>query len=131
MDENNKEDKGFTVTDRRISSKSEEEKKQADIDKEQSKIKEAENIEKTASMPEIDFASFILSLSTSALIQLGEIADPITNKPAKNIEAAKQTINILGILHEKTKGNLTPQEQSVMDKSLYDLRMIYIKHTTK
>ncbi len=130
-DENNEEEKGFTVTDRRFSSQSEEEKKAADTEKAKSKIESAEEITKEAPQYELDFSSFILSLSTSALIQLGKISDPHTNQPARNIEAAKQTIDILVIIQEKTKGNLNPAEQAVMDNSLYDLRMMYIEETKK
>jgi hypothetical protein len=130
-DENNEEKKGFTVTDRRFSSQSEEEKKTADAEKAKSKTESTEEIKKETPQYEVDFSSFILSLSTSALIQLGKISDPVSKQPAKNLEAAKQTIDILMIIQEKTKGNLTSQEQAVMDNSLYDLRMMYIEETKK
>lgn len=128
VDESKEENKGFTVTDKRVSARSEEEKKKADEEKTKQKTKEAGDLKKAQSSepPEIDFSSFILSLSTSALIQLGGIADPITQKPAKNLQAAKQTIDILGIMQQKTKGNLTPQEQKLIDTALYDLRMHYV-----
>ncbi len=128
-DENGEEEKGFTVTDRRFSSQSDEENKAADKEKATSKTIASEEPTNEASQHEIDFSSFILSLSTSALIQLGKISDPHTKQPAKNLEAAKQTIDILVIIQEKTKGNLTDQEQSIMDNSLYDLRMMYIEET--
>jgi hypothetical protein len=125
-DENNEEKKGFTVTDRRFSSQSEDEKKSSDADKEELRTIEAEKVKKDDSQLKIDFSSFVLSLSTSALIQLGKINDPITKKADKNLEAAKQTIDILSLMQQKTKGNLTREEQSVMDSSLYDLRMMFI-----
>jgi hypothetical protein len=124
--ENHEEEKGFTVTDRRFSSQTREEQDKADVAKEKSKIEEAEAVKKEAPQPEIDFYSFILSLSTSALVQLGKIGDPVTNKTTQNLPAAKQTIDILAIIQEKTKGNLTDQEQALLDNSLYDLRMMYI-----
>lgn len=124
-DENKEEKKGFTVTDRRLSSQSEEEKKSSDADKEA--LREAEKVKKDDSQLKIDFSSFVLSLSTSALIQLGKINDPITKKADKNLEAAKQTIDILSLIQQKTKGNLTSEEQSVLDSSLYDLRMMFIE----
>jgi hypothetical protein len=127
--ENNEEKKGFTVTDRRFSSQSKEEQKKADADKEESKIEEAESFNKEVPQPGVDFYSFVLSLSTSALIQLGKISDPVTNKTTQNLPAAKQTIDILAIIQEKTKGNLTDQEQAVLNNSLYDLRMMYISQT--
>jgi hypothetical protein len=61
------------------------------------------------------------------LIQLGEIADPVTREPAKDLALAKQTVDILGMLHEKTKGNLTSDEEALITNVLYDLRMRYVK----
>jgi hypothetical protein len=78
-------------------------------------------------LPEISFINFIFSLSTSALIQLGEIEDPMTQQVAKNLPLAKQTIDLIGMLKEKTKGNLTSDEEKLLDGLLYDLRMRYIK----
>ena len=75
----------------------------------------------------IDFSSFVLSLSTSVLYQFGEVPDPITNKKQRNLILAKQTIDILGILREKTAGNLSKEEDSLLTNLLYDLRMRYVK----
>lgn len=128
-DKNNEEkEKGFAVKDRRFSAKKEEE---ADPQVKGEGRKE-EPLQKEASgqdipLPEINFANFVFSLSTSALIQLGEIEDPITQQSAKNLPLAKQTIDLIGMLREKTKGNLTPDEDKVMDYILYDLRMRYVK----
>jgi hypothetical protein len=121
-------EKGFVVKDKRFSAKKE--------DKEESKIKGERKIEELPGkdtspqegpLPEIDFTHFIFSLSTSALIQLGEIQDPFTQKSAKNLPLAKQTIDIIGMLKEKTKGNLIPEEEKVIEYVLYDLRMRYVK----
>jgi hypothetical protein len=79
------------------------------------------------SAPEINFSSFVLSLSTSVLYHFGEVPDPITNKKQRNLMLAKQTIDILGILREKTAGNLTKEEESLLTNLLYDLRMRYVK----
>ncbi len=78
-------------------------------------------------LPEINFSNFVFSLSTSVLIQLGEIPDPITKESNKDFSAAKQTIDILGMLQEKTKGNLTSDEESLIESILYDLRMRFVK----
>jgi hypothetical protein len=78
-------------------------------------------------LPEINFSNFIFSLSTSALIQLGEIPDPVNNQINKNIPLAKQTIDILGMLQDKTKGNLTTDEENLVRNILYDLRMRFVK----
>jgi len=74
----------------------------------------------------VDFATFVITLSTSALLYLGEIPDPETNKPVVNLPLAKHTIDILGMLKDKTRGNLTPDEAKVLDAFLYDLRMKFV-----
>jgi hypothetical protein len=58
---------------------------------------------------------------------LGEIQDPLTQQQAKNLPLAKQTIDLIGMLKEKTKGNLTPDEERLIESALYDLRMRYVK----
>ena len=82
-------------------------------------------------MPEINFASFILSLSSSALFLLGDIPDPATNLTQRNLPLAKQTIDILGILNEKTVGNLVREESQLLESLLYDLRMRYVEELKK
>ena len=78
-------------------------------------------------MPEINFATFILSLNHSTLVHLGIIDDPATGKKTKNLVLAKQTIDILAVLEEKTQGNLTDDEATMLKNILYDLRIIYIR----
>lgn len=78
-------------------------------------------------LPKIDFSMFIFSLNSSVLVHLGVLDDPATGKKTKNLAAAKQTIDILGMLEEKTRGNLTDQEQDMLKHILYDLRMIFAK----
>jgi hypothetical protein len=75
---------------------------------------------------EFGFSTFILSLSTSALVHLGELPDPITNKKEINLQLAKQTISIIEMLKDKTKGNLTSDEESLIDSVLYDVRLKYL-----
>jgi hypothetical protein len=70
---------------------------------------------------------FIFSLNSSVLVHLGILDDPATGKKTKNLGAAKQTIDILGMLEEKTRGNLTDQERDMLRHILYDLRMIYVR----
>jgi len=77
--------------------------------------------------PEISFATFIMSLNASALLNLGVIDDPNTGKKVKNLPIGKQTIDILAMLEEKTKGNLTRDEENMLKNILYDLRIIYVK----
>ena len=78
-------------------------------------------------LPAINFATFIFSLNSSVLVHLGIIDDPASGKKVKNLALAKQTIDILGMLEEKTRGNLTEDEKSMLKHILYDLRMIYVK----
>jgi hypothetical protein len=77
--------------------------------------------------PEVSFVNFILSLSTSVMFHFGDIPDPVTGQPEKNLSAAKQTIDILALLKTKTQGNLDSQEQSLLDGVLYELRLRYVK----
>jgi hypothetical protein len=123
-------EKTFVVKDKRFSA-TKEERGERQI-KEEGRTDEPLRGDASAeeeALPEIDFNSFIFSISTSALIQLGEIEDPFTKKSAKNLPLAKQTIDLIGMLKEKTKGNLTPQEEKVIESILYDLRMRYVKAT--
>jgi len=78
--------------------------------------------------PEMTFSTFVLSLSTQALILLGEKADP--SAPA-DLVSAKQLIDILGILQAKTKGNLDASETNLLSTFLYDLRMKYVERAQK
>lgn len=80
-------------------------------------------------LPKIDFATFVLSLSHSALMHLGEAPDPDTNQVATNLPLAKQNIDILGLLEEKTKGNLTGDEERLLAQVLFDLRMRYVERS--
>jgi hypothetical protein len=78
-------------------------------------------------LPEIDFSTFILSIATSAQVHLGMIANPATGKAEGDLALAKQTIDILGVLDAKTKGNLTSDEAKLLEYLLYDLRMMYVE----
>jgi hypothetical protein len=84
-----------------------------------------------ADYPPITFSDFVVSLSTSVIYHFGDIPDPISRKAEKNLEAAKQTIDILGILEQKTRGNLDENEKKLMDAILYELRIRYIKEKEK
>ena len=76
----------------------------------------------------IDFQTFVVSLHTSALIHLGIVDNPLTNKSEKDLPLAKQNIDILEMFEEKTKGNLTDNEKNVLENALYDLRTKYLQH---
>lgn len=82
-------------------------------------------------MPKIDFSTFIFSLNSSALVHLGVINEPGSNQPMKNLTLAKQTIDIIGMLQEKTKGNLDDDEENLLKNILHDLRLMYVKEKDK
>ncbi|MEK6690926.1 MAG: DUF1844 domain-containing protein [Nitrospirota bacterium] len=115
---------GFTIIDKRQRT---EDQSEESSDKASEKAEVKDKVEGT--LPQVDFSSFIFSLSTSALIHFGAIPDPITKKTEKNIVMARQTIDLLGILKDKTKGNLTKEEEELLTNILYDLRMIYVKES--
>jgi len=79
------------------------------------------------SAPEINFTAFIVGLSTQALFHLGEMADPASNERQTDLPGAQQIIDILGMLREKTRGNLDRDEAGLLDSILYDLRMKYVE----
>lgn len=92
--------------------------------------KEAADLHAKA-MPPIDFATFVLSLATSAQVHLGAIPNPSTGKQERDLGASKQTIDILGILEEKTKGNLSDEEGRLLQYVLHDLRLMYVDANKK
>jgi hypothetical protein len=131
------EEKGFTVKDRRFFSQSEEEKerlrKETREEAEGSQPppeSEPETQTRTGPLPDITFPSFLISLSSTAFMHLGDIPEPTTGKEKKDLPLAKQTIDLLGLLREKTRNNLTTEEENLFDHILYDLRMRYVKETT-
>jgi hypothetical protein len=73
----------------------------------------------------VDFGSFILSLTSTAFIHLGEMEDPMTHTRQVQLEAARQMIDIIDMLRAKTKGNLDAQESELIDQVLYELKMRY------
>ncbi|MCD4763929.1 MAG: DUF1844 domain-containing protein [Desulfobacterales bacterium] len=130
---------GFTVKDRRIFAEKDEDVKNKEAEKEPPKQEvkeeakeesvsaEEQKTEPKINLPEINFATFIISLNASALLHLGAMEDPVSGKKIKNLPIGKQTIDILGMLEEKTKGNLSKEEENLLKNILYDLRMIYVK----
>ena len=111
----------FRVTDRRGEPK--EEPKKVEPQKTEPKAKGNSSRRESS----IDFSNFILSLSTSALMHMGLLEDPEGGKPPKNVLLAKQEIDIIEMLKEKSKGNLTPQEAELLDQVLYELHLRYVE----
>jgi hypothetical protein len=81
--------------------------------------------------PPIDFPSYLLSYYTQGLVLLGEVPNPYTNKKEEDVEAARHTIDILSMLEEKTKGNLTEDERQLLESVLYELRMKFMARTNR
>jgi len=130
------EDKGYTVEDRRYLHLSEEEKgkmrataaaEEAFQEASHKAASEGDQAAQEMPLPEISFASFIFSLSSSAFVSLGAIADPHTGKVEKNLALAKQTVDLLVMLRDKTRSHLTQEEEILFDHLLYDLRMSYVR----
>jgi len=80
--------------------------------------------------PKIDFSSFILSLYSSGLVQLGKVEDPSTGKKSINLGLAKDTIDMIAMLEEKTRGNLTEEEKNLLNALLSEIRMAYVEGTS-
>jgi len=79
-------------------------------------------------MPPLDFTSFVISLATTVAIHFGDMADQLTGqKPEPNLDGAAQMIDILSLLEEKTRGNLTAEERQVLDQVLYELRLRFVE----
>ncbi|MDD3087599.1 MAG: DUF1844 domain-containing protein [Candidatus Omnitrophica bacterium] len=76
--------------------------------------------------PNPDFNFFVTTLSLQASIALGQIANPATNKTEEDLVQAKFLIDTLGMLQDKTKGNLNDDESKLLENLLYDLRSIYL-----
>lgn len=125
------EGKGFIIKDKRSfdeEGKLKEEEKDQDVKKEAEEKKEAQEEEpKRPPLPEVNFNSLIFSLSSSALLHLGEIADPQSGETKKDLDLAKHSIDIIAMLQDKTKGNLTDEEKKFIDNILTDLRLRFVK----
>lgn len=81
----------------------------------------------TCGLPGVNFSTFILSMYSSALVHLGEITDPATGKLEQNLDMAKQTIELLRMLEEKTRGNLDNEEVNLTKSLLHELRLTYVR----
>lgn len=75
----------------------------------------------------LDFSSFVVSLATSAMVHLGEAPDPATGERSTNVPLARHSIDVLGIIADKTKGNLDAEEQKLMETLLYECRTRFVQ----
>jgi hypothetical protein len=125
---------GFKITDKRAFTS--EGEARTETKEEKSKTAQSPTPKAEAKLPDsapatdafqMTFETLVMSLSSTAMVQLGIIADPSTDQPARNLPAAKQTIDILEILQQKTKGNLDSSESKLLENILYELRLIYLE----
>ena len=128
------EGKGFVIKDKRSFDETgdlKEEKKEEATEKKEEAKKErvSTDEEQRVPLPEVNFNSLIFSLSSSALLHMGDIADPQTGEKRKDLALAKHTIDTIAMLKEKTDGNLNEEEQKFLDNILTDLRWRYVKAT--
>ena len=80
------------------------------------------------SQPALSFTAFVLSLASTAAIHFGDLADPVSGERSElNLEGAAQMIEILSLLEQKTRGNLTAEERQVLEQVLYELRMRFVE----
>jgi hypothetical protein len=135
MDDGKKE-KAFVIKDKRIfdesgEARAEDLKKEetAGDNKSEKKTLEKDDQARTQEdyFPEVTFSSFVLSLSTTVMYHLGDFPDPATNKAEKNLAAAKQTIDMLNMIKNKTAGNLDIDEKGLLEGILYELMIRYVK----
>ena len=124
------EGEGFVIKDKRSSQISEDaatflddqETKDQEEQTDSSKEKETESFQ-------IDFSTFIMSLTSSAFYHLGDMPDPSTGKKEVNLPAVQQTIDMLIMLREKTKGNLKEDEKKLLEQLVYELQVKYVAKT--
>ena len=130
------EEMGFVIKDKRSFDE------QGDLkekDSPEEKVQEEEKVKKepekeapkkapeTPPLPEVNFSSLILSLSSTAFLHFGEIPDPATGEKKKDLALAKHVIDTIAMLKEKTEGNLTKEEKQFIENILTDLRLRFVK----
>jgi len=132
------EEQGFRVTDKR-GFREEEEAKAPETSRKEEKTEKEPSADTKNATPEregasrapIDLTSYLLSYYTQGLVLLVEVPNPYTNKKEEDVEAARHTIDILSMLEQKTKNNLTKEEQQLLENVLYELRMKFMAKTNR
>ncbi len=126
----NVEGEGFIIKDNRSSQISEENAAFLDDQETKDQEKQTDLSEKKETEPfQIDFSAFIMSLTSSAFYHLGDMPDPSTGKTETNLPAVQQTIDMLIMLREKTKGNLKEDESKLIEQLIYELQVKYVAKT--
>jgi hypothetical protein len=121
---------GFTVTDRRAFSERSEPAAPPVAGATSSPPAEADSSEPVLGAEAVDFHTFILSLGSSALLHLGELDQPAGDPSTPDLPLAKHTIDIIAMLEQKTKGNLTSAESHLIESLLFDLRLRYVERSS-
>jgi len=144
MADEEEKDRGFKISDKRIRF-DEEIDKEPESEKQPEPVRapqqpetaedaggrESETVPPGQPLPPIDFAQFTISLASSAMIHLGEVPHPVDGKAQEDFGAAQQTIDILSMLEEKTRGNLSAEEESLLKNVLSDLRIRFVQKKPK
>jgi len=126
----NVEGEGFVIKDKRSSQISEDNAAFLDDQETKNQEKQTNPSEKKETEPfQIDFSAFIMSLTSSAFYHLGDMPDPSTGKTEINLPAVQQTIDMLIMLREKTKGNLKEDESKLIEQLIYELQVKYVAKT--
>jgi hypothetical protein len=122
------EEQGFRVTDKRGLREDTETKSPEPSEKAEEK---AAGPHEVPPGPPIDFPSYILGYYTQGVVFLGKVPNPYTNKQEEDIDAARHIIDLLSMLEQKTKGNLSSEEQQLLEGVLYELRMEFMAKTNR
>ena len=126
----NVEGEGFVIKDKRSSQISEDDATFQDEQETKDQEKQTDSSEEKETEPfQVDFSTFIMSLTSSAFYHLGDMPDPSTGKKEVNLPAVQQTIDMLIMLREKTKGNLKEDEKKLLEQLVYELQVKYVAKT--
>jgi len=126
----NVEGEGFVIKDKRSSQISEDDATFQDEQETKDQEKQTDSSKEKETEPfQVDFSTFIMSLTSSAFYHLGDMPDPSTGKKEVNLPAVQQTIDMLIMLREKTKGNLKEDEKKLLEQLVYELQVKYVAKT--
>ena len=124
------EGEGFVIKDKRSSQISEDDATFLEDQETKGQEEQTDSSKEKATEPfQIDFSTFIMSLTSSAFYHLGDMPDPSTGKKEVNLPAVQQTIDMLIMLREKTKGNLKEDEEKLIEQLIYELQVKYVAKT--
>ena len=126
----NVEGEGFVIKDKRSSQISEDDATFQDEQETKDQEKQTDSSKEKETEPfQVDFSTFIMSLTSSAFYHLGDMPAPSTGKKEVNLPAVQQTIDMLIMLREKTNGNLKEDEKKLLEQLVYELQVKYVAKT--